>query len=368
MSEKQGLSRILIVRNGETTAWGSSEYILEKGEIGVGFYKNGDQLLPIIKVGDGQNLWVDLPQSGNLLTEDLVISSSFGRHKAEQGVMNAGGKGMYLSDWIKDALCYKTTRPEEMVVYPSIISLEAQVKTDTGTLEPGSKITSISWIAETTNGHYVYGAFDPTTNTKTDDSEIQVGYGFEVWYISQDGQKEIRLGGGLQGEGAVDDIEIFLEQGERDYGYIRGTLSWNTATNFPLNNYKEVEEGYCLQPGTRSLEIPLRTDTAFAPCLYGAFDEKEDTMNSDLVRKLNAAGSEETSVHYTIPAGMQTVVIACLADYEIDIYNKTAAANMTGNFTKTEVVVAPGNAKYKVYSFTPVIPYIKPTLIKITWR
>jgi hypothetical protein len=54
------------------------------------------------------------------------------------------------------------------------------------------------------------------------------------------------LGGGLQGEGAVDDIEIFLEQGERGYGYIRGTVSWNTAINFPLNNYKEVEEGYCL--------------------------------------------------------------------------------------------------------------------------
>jgi hypothetical protein len=64
------IPRILIVRNDSTTAWEESSYILRKGEIGIAYLYDGDITKPIIKVGDGINIWTALPQAERVFETD----------------------------------------------------------------------------------------------------------------------------------------------------------------------------------------------------------------------------------------------------------------------------------------------------------
>jgi hypothetical protein len=69
------ISRILVIRNDTTSKWEASTYILDKGELGIGWFsfvdENGNnRSKPIVKTGNGKDLWNSLPQNDYILTEN----------------------------------------------------------------------------------------------------------------------------------------------------------------------------------------------------------------------------------------------------------------------------------------------------------
>jgi hypothetical protein len=142
------VKRILIVRNDSTTAWENSDYVLEKGEIGIGYLDVNDRKRPIMKVGDGVNVWNLLPQSEYIFEKDLQLTHDFGRHKTTNGHVNAGGKGMTLSEWVFDALA---TTEEPQITLPKYVLSNYQAILEPSN-EIGSKIVGFSW-----EGGYIPG-------------------------------------------------------------------------------------------------------------------------------------------------------------------------------------------------------------------
>ena len=103
------INTIIVLRNDSTTAWADSQYKLQSGEVGVGYMDRtledgSTKKVPIIKVGDGQNVWSDLPQAEGVFENDVILTYNFGKHTTSNGFVNAGGKGMTTSEWLIDAL------------------------------------------------------------------------------------------------------------------------------------------------------------------------------------------------------------------------------------------------------------------------
>ena len=368
MSEMLELSRILVVRNDSVAEWESSEYILEKGEFGVGFWERNGQLLPIVKLGDGVNIWVDLPQTEHVLTEDLVISDTFGRHKAVNGYVNAGGTGMTITEWIKDALCYEVTDAEGVKIYPSAEIVEIDFKTNTGTTEAGSKLTEIFWKTKVDDGKYIFGS-KLADGTITTDTTIQTNLGFSATYISEDGTESTLLQAGTtEGSGDISHLGIVLEEGKTEYGKVVGTLSWTDATNVPLSSYKKPLPEHRIVGADTSCEKHLTIQAKNALGFYGTSENEllEANITSKLIYELKGhiSGESTEKVHILeVAPGTKTVVIACKEGYDITrIYNETAGAEMLNSFKlKESVQVTPiagiTGANYSVYYYTPIIPY-----------
>ena len=137
MGELIKISKILVVRNDTTTNWETSSYILAKGEIGIGWWEVAGKMKPIVKVGNGIEPWMSLPQNDYMIPEDLILTRSFGKHIVENGSINAGGKGMTMSEWIVDSL---KDDPSLEVTPPSFKFVLKKYNTDTGTNEIGSVI------------------------------------------------------------------------------------------------------------------------------------------------------------------------------------------------------------------------------------
>ena len=62
------INTIIVLRNDSTTDWAQSSYKLLPGEIGVGYMERSmedgtTKQVPIIKVGDGEHIWTELPQA-----------------------------------------------------------------------------------------------------------------------------------------------------------------------------------------------------------------------------------------------------------------------------------------------------------------
>ena len=98
------INRILILRNDNTTAWETSTYILEKGEMGVGYYRVEGNTSIITKIGDGKSTWRELPQTDRVITDNIVITSDFGKYKTTAGRAEIKTDGKLFSEWILDAL------------------------------------------------------------------------------------------------------------------------------------------------------------------------------------------------------------------------------------------------------------------------
>lgn len=375
MSEKLELSRILIVRNDSTTSWEHSTYVLEKGEFGVGYWEKDDQLLPIVKIGDGIHYWLELPQTDHLLTEDLVLSESFGRHKVENGWINAGGAGTTLFEWIRDALCQKKEKPEEIKVYPSIGLVEFIYETDTKTFEPGSKLTKIHWTSNIDEGKYIFGSCNEEgENLNT--TKIDANLSLKLMFSREDKTIAIETNG-FKGTTDVSALNIILEEGKTNYGDIYLTLSWSNATNYPLNSFREPMFEHVLVAGSRDKteQITIETNNVF--CFYGALTEEvtDASINSDLVHLLqNNLPTEdaEKMQTFTVFEGAKTAMIVCKTDYKVSsVHNKTAGVEMIGAFkikenTNIAATTQMPGANYDIYYFVPAIPYRKEAEITFT--
>lgn len=195
---QQQINTIIVLRNDETTAWESTSYRLQKGEVGIGrlsIVKDGETINNVVvKVGaadeNGHLLaWNDLPQVEGVIEEELVLTHNFGRHKTANGKVSAGGVGMTVSQWLRDALS-EVLNP--IVGYPTANFLANGYVTDTGTNEIGSKIKEIKWRTTVNTGSYkdnvngsagssTYGTTNSATSNATGIAKTNVS-----WVISNE--------------------------------------------------------------------------------------------------------------------------------------------------------------------------------------
>jgi hypothetical protein len=96
MAEKT-LNTIIVLRNDQTTAWEESSYVLDKGELGIGYTADGKV---IVKAGIGKSsnkTWKDLPQVEGVFEDDLTLTYAFGKYSPDASgsfILNTAGKTM----------------------------------------------------------------------------------------------------------------------------------------------------------------------------------------------------------------------------------------------------------------------------------
>jgi hypothetical protein len=375
--EKLGLNRILIIRNGELTSWETTDYILQKGEFGVGFWRdeNDNPLAPVVKIGDGERFWSDLPQTSQVLMEDLKLSSSFGRHKVVDGFLDTEGKGKTLLEWIQDALCYEYVESENVRTRPSSEFAKVTVTTDTNTLEPGSKITKITWETNNDLGQHVYGSAN-RQNEVVSGTAIEAPNKFSVSFKNANG-RSFSLSEDLpNGSADVSSIEgMFLREGQENYGKLKGVFSWTEALNIPLSSHHRPIPSSALHTGSRECEFSLDIKPEKAVCFCGGanIDNTGDINTQEILRLSQKLFLKEIvdKPECKVEKGSKMVIIAVRADYDVtSIYNKTAGVEMINTFKKEKDVVVSSNYQsdtaYKIYCFTPAIPYQKETILTLT--
>lgn len=96
MAEKT-LNTIIVLRNDQTTAWEESSYVLDKGELGIGYTADGKV---IVKAGIGKasgKTWKELPQVEGVFEDDLTLTYAFGKYAPDATgsfTLNTAGKTM----------------------------------------------------------------------------------------------------------------------------------------------------------------------------------------------------------------------------------------------------------------------------------
>ena len=354
------IKRILVVRNDTTTQWKNSSYILEKGELGVGWIQFDDKVMPITKIGNGKDLWINLPQNDYLLTEDQILTCDFGRHKIENGHVNAGGKGMLFSEWVLDALNAEI-QPE--IITPRITHFSIQsIGIDTNTCEVGSILNEIVWDAGADLGHYEFGTLEDKNNKIPD---LDTTYTLSLGNTAIEGQSDLSL----LNKSVITNIRI--EEGKINYGPLKLSYSWGDSKNTPLTNLGNKANNK-IYSNEMSMSIDIILEGYRERCFFGGINTD---ISDAVIRALDKTGygyKGRTSHSFTVSPGSSQIVIASDARYPgpISILNTTASAEMIHNFIPSTIEVPGANGyesiTYNVLTYTPANPYTKEANIIIT--
>ena len=352
------MNRILVIRNDTNTNWERSTYILERGEIGIAWFGGK----AIIKVGNGSDVWSNLPQSDYVLTEDQILTYNFGKHKIANGSVNAGGNGEFFSNWFFNAL---REEKEPNIVSPDLISFTiTEIGTDSGTYEIGSQINKIVWDATPSMGLYEYGTKEDKNNTIP---KLTTYYQF---YFGTSLQEESE---------SLDDMTKehnphidMLEEGLLNNNNWAPSLvfSWGDSKNVPVTNIGNEAQNK-IWAGSKKLTQDPQINCYREGCFFGTIN---DEITEEAIRAMYKTGSGYARGVYTfdVPVGAENIVIAYDARYAgpISILNTTVNAEMINNFVESEMTVGGYNnydpISYKVLIYTPAEPYKNSANIKIT--
>lgn len=334
MAEKT-LNTVIVLRNGSKEAWeAENSYKLRPGEVGVGYMSvttgEGDaavtKSVPIIKVGtDGETAWKDLPQAEGVFEEDQILTYNFGRHTTSNGFVNAGGKGMTTSEWLRDAL----SEIKEPTITQPTFTLTASGTGAGG--EIGDYITALKWDGTTTYGSYEYG---PATGLSAAN---------RTWSISNDidSQTSTKEDGTFT---LTSDKYIQLTQeASKTYATITGTYSLDASgAADPFNNVGVATSGK-ITDKSGTIEAAVKA-TAYRKVFWGVLAagsalDVENLTSAD-IRGLSKNGkSLPTSLD--VAAGSQMVIFAAKAGTKSSLTAKdTAAMNAGVGFTKVANAVA----------------------------
>lgn len=354
------IKRILIVRNDSTTAWEKSSYILKKGELGIGYLEVDGVERPIVKVGDGKNIWKNLSQSEYILEKNQIINFDFGRHKAVDGIVDAGGAGMTLSEWFLDAL---KVEKEPEVILPTF-SLEVKIATNPS-LEVGSKVEKIEWTGIYTDGQYEFGSKDT--------SEKEAGT-IPMYSITHNGTNY------TVPDGSYEPTDTYITlAGENNFGSIDVHCVWSDATRIPVNSQGKELPSKRIVSDIIEFEMPFSVEGYREGFYYGVVTDEnfsESDITNSLIReslnKLEANYSAQT-INYQIPVGAAAVIFAVPAEYvgPVSVFNTTANVEMWGEALFTKIVKPIGgvdsvgddvgkfSTNYNIYYYKPAYPYTR---------
>lgn len=379
----QQINTVIVLRNDSTTAWADSSYTLLPGEVGVGYMtrtvkdaENNDvqKQVPIVKIGDGINVWSDLPQAEGVFEKDVILTSAFGKYTIPAaGYVNAGGAGMTTSEWLKSCL---SAVKEPKITAPTF-SLSA---TAVGTKEIGSKITTLSWTGTYSGGSYEFGSKSEdgkTTYTKANGTNQSVT-GYEV-SCTLDGSVE-----------QVEDGKVTLTTpyvvaaSATNFASVTSKCSWGASNRVPLNNVGETTSGQ-LGAGSSSKTVNYSV-TAYREGFYfgtSATKVNPSDLTSKDIRALSATGAAYAAGAKTVnvPVGAASIILACPKTNTgvNDILNTTVNAGMNDAFNLANpTVVSVGGADatnesvgdyaadYNVWVYTPAEAYGSTASLTVT--
>ena len=353
------INTIIVLRNDSTTAWADSQYKLQSGEVGVGYMDRtledgSTKKVPIIKVGDGQNVWSDLPQAEGVFENDVILTYNFGKHTTSNGFVNAGGKGMTTSEWLIDALSVT----EEPDITKPDASISASFTPSSG--ETGTAITKVNWDGTFTDGTYEYGSDE--TREETNATKKKAANASSTWVVKL-GNTEI--GTSIDGSYAQS-----LVMGDSAVSVTLSAEATLVTTNVrtPLNNVGAVTTGKITtfaDGTTKKTFSPKASVTGYRKMFVGCTGE---TLTSDVIRDLSlkSAQASTTSFEVTAPTGATKLVIAAPTNSQGYNYTLSKAEMMTMSYedytdqfsTDAQVQVADaregtnGLQNYNIYSYS----------------
>jgi hypothetical protein len=387
------LNTIIVLRNGSKEAWEADDsYTLIAGEVGVGymdiFNEDGTEKIktvPIIKVGDGQTAWKNLPQAEGVFEKDVVLTSTFGKYTPSNGFVKVpGSKGMTTTEFLMDAL----SAIKEPTIKAPTFSLSA---TAPGTVEIGTKLTKLSWTGTyTCKDNYEYGSKKGTTSyTKANGSgQTVTGYEVTCTLAGTVDQKE-------DGSVTLDKAFVVGKEGAyNNFASVTSKCSWGASDRTPLNNVGELTDGI-LQAGSSTQTVNYSVTGYREGFYFGTSTTAVDpaALTSKDIRALSkkgkayaSIGDEDTvttgkQVIVTVPVGAASIILACPAANTgvTDILNTTVNAGMNEAFgLSNPTVVSVGGADataesvgdyaadYNVWVYTPAEAYGKTASLTIT--
>ena len=322
------INTIIVLRNDSTTAWEQSTYKLQSGEVGVGYMtrtiQEGDatveKKVPIIKVGDGINVWADLPQAEGVFEDDIILTYNFGKHTTANGFVNAGGKGMTTSEWLIDALSVT----EEPDITKPDASMTASFSPSSG--ETGTSITAVNWAGTFTDGTYEYGSTE--TKNETDATKKKKANASATWVV--------KLGDTQIGTTEDGSYAQSLVMGDTQTKVTLSAEANLVTTNVrtPLNNVGAETSGKITtfaDGTTKKTFSPAATVTGYRKMFVGCTGA---TLDSATIRGLNlkSAQASTTAFEVTAPTGATKLVIAAPTNSQGYNYTLSKAEMMTMSY------------------------------------
>ena len=338
MAQQTTINTVIVLRNDQSTVWESSDHVMLKGEVGIGYLENGNV---IAKLGDNVHTWKDLPQIEGVLEDEVTLTHNFGRYKTSNGfVKTDDAKGKTISQWLIHAL----SETKEPTITQPTFGLTAS-GTGAGS-EIGEYITSLSWNGTTTYGKYEYGPATGLSSTH------------RTWSISNDidSQTSTKEDGTFTLSSA-DYIQL-TQEASKKYATITGsyTLDASTAAE-PVNNVGAPTTGKITdKSGTLTAEV---TATAYRKPFFGVLtpDKVIDTesLTSEIIRALPLSGTSTAGLPSSIAVakGSQMVIFAAKAGtYSSLTATDDKAQNATVAFEKKANAVRVKGANNFVTSAT----------------
>ena len=370
------LNTIIVLRNdhkGPKFGTADSNVTLQAGEVGVHYLDNGNVM---VKMGDGSSAWDDLKQIEGVFEEDQILTYDFGRHKTENGFVNAGGAGMTMSQWLIDALS-ETKAPT--IAQPTYSLSAGAVTTNTGNKEIGSKVTKLGWDGTFTSGSYEYGSKSEDEQTTYTDTAT----GVTATYVMTSTNAG-SLAASVDGTLTLTNPITISSTSSASCGSITGTCTWTKSPRKPVNNVGAVVAGQ-IESGSDEKTVSYSVTGYREGCFYGTVSTANftsDMITSSVVRGLQKKTGKNyasaSDLAYTVPVGATAILIAVPSGKTgpTSVLNTTVNAEMWGdNFKKVTIEVGGADATessvgdyaldYDVYYYIPANAYGKTAALQI---
>lgn len=376
MAEQIKIDTVLIIRNDSTTAWeNANSYKLQKGELGIGYFPNGNV---IVKSGvDGETPWANCPQVEGVFEDDLTLTYDFGRHKTSNGFVEVTAKGMTTTEWLKDAL---SEVKEPTIVQPTI-GVTASV---VGGGELGAYVTGVNWYGSFTDGSYEYGSEENEGETATGLEAADVSWAISNSVDSQTGSTE---------DGTFtftsDKYPQINSESSKTYATITAKYTLDASdARTPLNNVGKGTDGKIASITSQVTKTANANATGYRRPFWAVLttpyaETKNDdgavtaiALTSDAVRGFSGKGNSTKGLPTTlsVPEGSRQVIFAAKAgSYKGLVAKDGNAQDATVTFSKIANAVSVQGANgytatnYDVFEVTWGDPIASAKALKLTW-
>lgn len=377
------INTIIVLRHDTKEAWETDgSYQLVAGEVGVGYMTVGEgdsaKKVPIIKVGDGQTAWKDLPQAEGVFENEVILTSALGKYTipASGYVKVPNSKGMTTSELLLDAL---SEVKEPTIVEPSITTTATLV----GGGEMGAHITGVKWTGSFTDGSYQYGSEEKADSTATGLSASNV-----TWSISND--NDTQTAATEDGTFTFVSDDYLQIDSESSKTYVTVTAEYDldaSGARTPLNNVGTATEGK-IEGRTDVQNVATAKATGYRKPFWAAlttpFAETKDengavtaiAVTSGDIRGLAGKGTATRGLPTTlaVPEGSRQVIFAAKAGtYNSLVAKDGNAQDATVTFAKIANAVNVEGANnyeataYDVFEVTWGDPIASAKALKLTW-
>lgn len=378
MAEKT-LNTIIVLRNDQTTAWEESSYVLDKGELGIGYTADSKV---IVKAGIGKSsgkTWKELPQVEGVFEDDLTLTYAFGKYSPDASgsfTLNTAGKTM--SEVMLDAFAQEVyTDLITGTPSASFSAVNGGSSAEVGNTHGSPKVK----LDLTITGSYKYGAKNSSGNAASANivatkAEIQYPSGTVVKSMDSSNPNA-----DLEYELTLTGDALKYKDGTDTYKFYASANSGADA-NRPLTNLgnfvgKDAEGNYfgtkdfsqaTGQIGTKTLlnakEVKIEY-TGYRKMFMGTTKVANPTVDSDFIRGLTAvsekaakgskdvdAAAGDTAIYWAWPTSLTS------AAPTFQYFFMGAWQSLAGPVKVADDIMVKGAndydaVKYTVYKYSP---------------